>query len=68
MGGALTAAMAEPQTAFNQQTALRLSCNSFVQPQLRNWIVTQVLCPCVWKMFIDLTFNCALLTRGVLDC
>ena len=35
--------MAEPQTAFNQQTGLRLACNAFVQPELRIWIGTQVL-------------------------
>lgn len=42
VGAALAAAMAEPQTAFNQQTALRLACNAFVQPSLRTWIATQV--------------------------
>ena len=33
--------MAEPQLPANQQTALRLACNAFQHPVLRQWVAQQ---------------------------
>lgn len=42
IGGAFATAAAEPQLPANQQTALRLACNAFQHPVLRQWVAAQV--------------------------
>lgn len=41
IGGAFATAAAEPQLPANQQTALRLACNAFQHPVLRQWVAAQ---------------------------